>query len=125
MLPDGQFVYEPIYSEKLKRERIELLREKGLNFRFVVIGDPLDKPSVEFFQKAIDSAQQDLKLERFDYSKAVVVGDSIKGDIETPKDKLHFGLSVQFIKGQEKLVEYDNNYISTGNLSSLIEWLEK
>lgn len=125
MLHDGQFIYEPEYSEQLKRHRIELLREKGLNYRFVSIGDPEDKPSVEFFQKGIDLAKEDLKLTEFDFSKAVMIGDSIKGDLETPKEALHFGLVVLFKKGQANLIEHEENYISTGNLTTIINWLEK
>jgi len=125
MLPDGQFIYVPEYSEELKRHRIELLREKGLNFRLVTIGDPEDKPSVEFFQKGIGLAKQDLKLTEFDFSKAVMIGDSIKGDLETPKDKFHFGLVVLFKKGQASLIKHEESYISTGNLTTIINWLEK
>ncbi len=40
MQPDGQFIYDPAYSEALKRERIELLREKGLQLTLSQLAIP-------------------------------------------------------------------------------------
>ena len=31
MQPNGQFIYDPEYSKKLKAERIEILKERGLD----------------------------------------------------------------------------------------------
>ncbi len=49
MQSNSQFIYDPVYSELLKRQRIELLRARGLKFKTVSIGDPEDKPHPDFF----------------------------------------------------------------------------
>lgn len=120
MQTDGQFIYDPGYSESLKRERIELLRNRGLDFRLVSIGDPEDKPNREFFEKGISMAQANLGHE-LNLNECVMVGDSYGGDLETPHKVLGFGLVVLFVKGQEVLKEEGERFISTGDLRDLIE----
>lgn len=112
---DGQFVYDPAYSEGLKRERIELLREKGLSFHGVSIGDPEDKPHRVFFDKGIRMAEADLK-KPIDLSQAIMFGDSYAMDLETPKNVLGFGLVVQFVKGMSGAEVIDDHFIKAGNI---------
>ena len=51
------FEYNPQYSENFKRERMEALEQKGLFFNKVSIGDPEDKPHLDFFEKGIGRLQ--------------------------------------------------------------------
>jgi FMN phosphatase YigB (HAD superfamily) len=121
---NGMFVYDPAYSEGLKRERIELLREKGLFFRGVSIGDPEDKPHKDFFEKGIKMAEADLK-QPIDLSQAIMLGDSYAADLEMPKTILRFGLVVQFVKGMGERVEVvDEHFIKTGSLLDTIKFIQ-
>ncbi|MBI5614451.1 hypothetical protein HY947_05985 [Candidatus Gottesmanbacteria bacterium] len=119
---NGMFLYDPVYSEGLKRERIELLREKGLSFRGVSIGDPEDKPHKDFFLKGIRMAEADLNTS-IDLSHAIMLGDSYTADLETPKNVLGFGLVVQFVKGLKAVEVVDGHFIRTGNLLESVQFL--
>lgn len=119
----GQFRYNPAYSEALKRERIELLRERGLRFTAVTIGDPEDKPDVAFFAKAIRTAETELD-HPIDSSKAIMLGDSYKADIQTPKEKLGFGLVVLRENHREECVVEDEQQLTTGNLTDATQYLD-
>jgi len=114
---DGRFVYNPKYSEKLKRQRMQILTEKGLKFRQIIVGDPEDKPSIQFFEKGLKVAEEDLE-NIIDRSKCLIVGDSYKGDIEVPIRELGFGLGVIFSKGS-KFKKEEDNLISVGRLTDI------
>ena len=118
MQPDGQFVYDPAYSEALKRQRMELLRERGLRFNAVSIGDPEDKPHPDFFAKAIRLAEADLGI-TFEPSHAIMLGDSFGGDLQTPKDKLGFGLVVLREKGRKEVRHDDDHQVTLGDLNEV------
>lgn len=120
---DGQFNYDPQYSEKLKRERIDLLREKGIMFNALSIGDPEDKPHLDFFQKGIRIAEQNLGSS-INTSYAIMVGDSFGGDLQTPKEKMGFGLVVLFQKDKLATSIIDEHQISTGKLSEIVNFLK-
>ena len=79
----------------MKRERIELLRKKGIQFHGVSIGDPEDKPHKDFFQKGIMLARKELGY-HLDLSNAIMAGDSYTADLEVPKNMFGFGLVVLF-----------------------------
>lgn len=118
---DGQFDYSPEYSEGLKRERIDLLREKGVEFNLVSIGDPEDKPHLDFFQKGLMKAELDYGF-KINLENAIMLGDSYAGDLETPKEKMGFGLVVLMQK--EKQTELiDAHQVNTGDLSEIAEML--
>jgi len=121
---NGQFQYFPSYSKKLKKKRILLLKKKGIYFDEVFIGDPEDKPSWEFFQKAIKMAERDLG-KGFDFSQAIMVGDSFTGDLQIPKEKLKFGLVVLFKKELSGLKVIDRQQINTGNLLEILNFLKE
>ena len=74
MQDDGTFVYDPRISEALKRERLEMLRHNGLQFNAISIGDPEDKPSIPFFEKAVSLAERDLGPVAA--QNAIMLGDS-------------------------------------------------
>lgn len=121
--PNGQFNYDPLYSESFKRERIALLRQRGINFNLVSIGDPEDKPHKDFFDKAIHMAEKDLG-ERINLSNAIMIGDSFAADLQTPKEQLGFGLVILFQDGMENTEIVDKHQCNTGNLANVITLLE-
>ncbi len=119
---DGQFDYEPVYSEGLKRERIELLRDKGIDFNGLSIGDPEDKPHLDFFQKCVGIAESDISS-AIDLENAIMLGDSFAGDLQTPKEKMGFGLVVLFQKGRKSTEVTGPHQITTGNLLDVANYL--
>jgi len=116
--PNGQFEYVPRESEDFKRQRVQLLRSKGIDFNLVSIGDPEDKPHLDFFQKVIKIAEADLG-HALDLSNAIMMGDSFPADLQTPKEQLGFGLVVVFHEGMEATEIVDKNHIKTGNLHEI------
>ncbi len=120
---EGQFDYDPEYSEVLKRQRIELLREKGVSFNALSIGDPEDKPHLDFFEKGIKIAEQDLG-KAVDTKNAIMVGDSFGGDLQMPKEQLGFGLVVLFQKARVNTEINDEHQITTGNLLDVINFIK-
>lgn len=122
MQTDGQFVYDPAYSEALKRQRMELLREKGLKYRAISIGDPEDKPHPDFFLKALKLASTELG-ESVDVSKAVMLGDSFGGDLQTPKEQLNFGLVILREKDRSQTQVDDKHQVTLGNLEEVQQFL--
>lgn len=118
---NGQFEYNPEYSENFKRERMQLLREKGIEFNTVSIGDPEDKPHKDFFQKGIKSAEQDLGFS-IDLSNAIIMGDSYVADLQTPKE-MGFGLVVLVQQESNKTEVIDKHQIVTNTLAEVSQYL--
>lgn len=118
MQKDGQFIYNPTYSEALKRQRMELLRQKGLRFNAVSIGDPEDKPHLDFFVKALKVAESDLGS-TIDPIQAIMLGDSFGGDLQTPKEQLGFGLVALREKDRTEIQINDTRQVTLGNLDDL------
>lgn len=119
---NGTFFYDPEYSERLKRERIELLREKGIDFNLVSTGDPQDKPHIDFFQKAIKLATDDMD-EPIDFKNTIMVGDSYAGDLKVPLEHFGFGLGVLFNKNDKSTRTASSNQLNTGNLLTVKDYL--
>jgi len=122
MQPDGKFIYDPAYSEALKRERIEMLREKGIDFNVLSIGDPEDKPHKDFFEKAIKKASEDYGTP-INLSNSIMVGDSFSGDLQTPKEQMGFGLVVLVDRTKSHLEVIDDHQINTDNLMQVTNFL--
>jgi len=123
MQADGEFIYDPVYSEALKRERIELLREKGIDFNILSIGDPEDKPHLDFFEKAIKKATEDYGSP-IELANSIMAGDSFGGDLQTPKEKMGFGLVVLVDRTKPHLEVVDEQQINTDNLMNVVDFLE-
>ncbi|MFH0979840.1 MAG: HAD family hydrolase [Candidatus Roizmanbacteria bacterium] len=119
----GLFEYDSRYSEEFKKKRMETLKQKGLFFNKVSIGDPEDKPHLDFFEKGIRIAEKDLGY-KINTKNIIMFGDSYAGDLQTPKEKLGFGLVVLFKKDQGQTIEESERYISTGNISSVTDYLK-
>lgn len=120
--PNGQFKYIPRYSEDFKRERIQLLKEKGMDFNVISIGDPEDKPFLDFFEKAVKLAEANLNMS-INLSNAIMMGDSYGADLQTPKEKMGFGLTVLYRHGKENTEVVDGHQINTGNLFEVAKFL--
>lgn len=118
MKEDGQFIYDPIYSEGLKRERIELLRDKGVDFSVLSIGDPEDKPNLDFFEKGIRKIETEIG-KKVDVTNAIMVGNSFSGDLKTPKEKMEFGMVVLIDRTHPHLTIVDEHQINTNDLSHI------
>ncbi len=120
---NNQFLYEPSYSEALKRKRIELLRDKGIEFNLLSIGDPEDKPHRVFFEKGIAGAAKDLGAP-LDLKNAIMVGDSFPSDLRTPKEQLGFGLVVLINRSGPPLQFVDKHQVNTNDLSEVSKLLK-
>lgn len=122
MQDDGTFIYDPNYSEQLKSERLEKLKEKGIAYTAYRIGDPEDKPHLEFFEKIINAAKDDFG--DIDYNNCVMLGDSYSGDLETPRKKIGFGLVVHIDHDHGQVEEVDEGFVVAGNLQQFLDWFE-
>ena len=109
-------------QKHLKKNRIELLREKGIIFNALSIGDPEDKPNLNFFQKGLKIAEQELGCP-INTEHAIMIGDSFEGDLQVPKERMGFGLVVLFQKDKIKLKIIDDHQIITGNLMEVTRLL--
>lgn len=118
----GLFEYDPVYSEKFKAKRINQLKNKGLFFNKFSIGDPEDKPHLDFFEKAMKIAEDDLGYE-IDRSNSLMFGDSYAADLQVPREKMGFGLVVLIKKNQKRSIEEGMGYISTGDISLTVDYL--
>ncbi len=120
---DGNFTYDPAFSEAFKRERVAYLRQRGLHFNLVSIGDPEDKPHRDFFEKAVRMAESDLG-KKINLSNAIIFGDSFAADLQTPKDHMGFGLVVLYQEGKKDTEIIDEHQITTGNIATITEYLD-
>lgn len=121
MKEDGQFEYIPKYSEALKRKRVTILRNKGIEFNNLSIGDPEDKPHLDFFQKGIKIAEQDLDYP-INLKNAIMVGDSFAGDLQTPKEQMGFGMVILFQKDRNSTEVVDPHQIITNRLNEITDY---
>lgn len=116
---DGEFYYDPFYSEKLKHERIEKMQDRGLLFNEIIIGDPEDKPSREYFQKALNIAESYVE-HRINTQNCIMVGDSYEGDLKIPLKKLNFGLCVLINRENPNSHFIEKNYFECHDLREII-----
>lgn len=71
--------YDPVYSQRYKFERLGLL---PISFVDAVIGDPIDKPHREYFEKLERTIR---KLGNITKDRVLIVGDSERNDLEVPR----------------------------------------
>lgn len=57
---NGQFTYDPKESLEDKNRRMENLKNHGIRYSKAFIGDPIDKPSEDFYDLALSGISQDL-----------------------------------------------------------------
>ncbi|MBI2031255.1 MAG: hypothetical protein HYT08_01435 [Candidatus Levybacteria bacterium] len=113
LFENGVFSYDPIYSEEFKKRRMEELRKEGLYFNDIIVGDPHDKPSRDYFKKGISTINK--VLGRYVGSEdLVVVGNSFEDDLVVPISELGFGMGIlvdETIKGahiEGKIIRIDD-----------------
>jgi len=87
------FLYDPNYSEQSKKKRMEELRKEGLHFDDIIVGDPQDKPSKDFFKKGLSIVRRSLGRD-IGVKDIVVVGNSFEDDLEVPINQLDFSLGI-------------------------------
>lgn len=118
---NGDFVYDPEYSEEAKRNRMMKLKKQGLHFNDIIIGDPDDKPSVNFFKKGIKIVEKNLgrKIRK---EELVMVGNSYEDDLETPIKKLGFKTGILIDEGT-KDIKINGGIITLGNLTKIMDLL--
>lgn len=119
---NNYFHYNPKDSETFKTKRLEALKEKGIIYDKASIGDPEDKPHLDFFMKGLNIAEKYLNY-KINPKNIIMCGDSFKGDLQTPKEQLDFGLVVLYKKDQPETIAEGENFISTGNLHEITKYL--
>lgn len=87
---NGYFRYNDTISGNYKKNRIETLRNKGLSFKGIIVGDPEDKPLPEYFKRALLEIERDLGG-KIDPSHLVITGNSFDDDMEVPITLFKFG----------------------------------
>lgn len=118
---NSHFVYDPKYSEAAKRKRMMVLKTQGIDFTDIVIGDPYDKPSVEFFNNGLKAIEKNLGY-KIKLSDLVMVGNSYEDDLETPITKMKFGLGILVEEGR-KNKKKSGKIIRIGDLTQIIDLL--
>ena len=78
--PRQTFVYDPEDAVRRKRDRLHCLYELGFHPEQISIGDPVGKPSPDFFRTALREFSQFIGRE-IDLGQTVVIGDSLTHDI--------------------------------------------
>jgi len=76
---DLSLIYNPEFSKETKEKRVKLL---PIRYSSLVIGDPIDKPDIEFFriiEKEIE------KFGKFKKNNILFIGDSLKIDVAVPE----------------------------------------
>ncbi len=121
--PTGQFTYNPAESRDDKRRRLDNLRRYGVEYRRAFIGDPIDKPTKEFFRLAFSGIAEDLHRSVGSF-RIVVVGDSFRSDIETPLELLDSSIGILYRHGQTMIDVESERVVSVGDFDGFIEDLD-
>lgn len=114
----GQFEYDPDLSRTFKADRVESLREQGLAYRDVIIGDPVDKPTPDFFEILYRRVEQGLSG-RFNPRHCVVLGDSYRSDLKIPMSQWDAGLGILYRPGQAEAATEQQRVVSVGSWDSV------
>jgi len=119
---NGQFDYDPASSRRFKESRVQSLRAEGLYYREVFVGDPIDKPTREFFQLVYDGVERHLGR-RLNPQHAVVMGDSYTSDLQIPVSEWKVGLGVLYRPGQKDIIVERDRVVSVGNWKAVGNFL--
>jgi len=115
------FFYDPSYSEQSKKKRMEQLRKDGLYFDDIIVGDPEDKPSKDFFLKGISIAHR-ASRRNINPKDMVIVGNSYEDDLDVPINELGFGLGILVDKSISRS-HMSKNIIELNDLRKIINLL--
>lgn len=119
---NGQFDYDPTSSRKFKESRVQSLRAEGLHYREVFVGDPIDKPTPEFFEFVHDGVERYLGR-RLNPPHVIVMGDSYTSDMQIPVSEWQVGLGVLYRPGQKKIIVERDRVVSIGNWKAVENFL--
>lgn len=112
-IKNGYFYYDAFISGNYKKKRIEDLKNKGLSFKKIIVGDPQDKPLPEYYKRAILEIEKDLK-EKVDPVRFVMVGNSFEDDLEIPMLLFKFGTG--FLLDKKSKEKKETNFYRINNL---------
>jgi len=87
----------------------------GVLYRGAFVGDPVDKPSKQFFNQAYSSIERDLAKQRSSFD-IVVLGDSFQSDLRTPIDNGDAALALLYIRDQLDIRVEQDRVVSIGDL---------
>jgi FMN phosphatase YigB (HAD superfamily) len=121
---NGQFDYDPAYSRSDKDVRMEGLRTSGLRYRKAFIGDPVDKPSEEFFENVYTEVEEDLRRP-IEPDHLIILGDSYRADLETPITKTRAALAILYRRGQEEVLVEKERVVSVGDLGVVNDFVRQ
>lgn len=119
---NGHFDYDPESSHRFKEARVEKLRAKGLRYQSVFIGDPIDKPTPEFYKMVYSSVERNLHR-HLDPRNVIVLGDSYRSDLEIPVSDWKVALGILYRPGQEDVIAEQERIVSVGNWKIISELL--
>lgn len=117
-IKNGFFTYDATFSEKYKKKRMNTLKNKGIHFRQIIVGDPYDKPLPNYYRDAMEIIKKDLKQE-IHPKNFVIVGNSLEDDLETPILLLDFGQGFLF-KKYSSTIKISEKIFRIGNLLDIL-----
>ncbi|MDQ0958876.1 FMN phosphatase YigB (HAD superfamily) [Streptomyces sp. B4I13] len=120
---DGRFAYDPRVSRKDKRKRMANLRNHGISYASSFIGDPIDKPSREFYDFVFSGISRDLDTPLQSLS-IVVAGDSYRSDIQTPLEICDSTIGVLCRREQSAVRVEVDRVLSVGDFDMLTRMLD-
>ncbi|MER6561841.1 HAD family hydrolase [Streptomyces sp. NPDC001027] len=120
---NGQFSYDPRVSRRDKRKRMVNLRDHGISYASSFIGDPIDKPSKDFYEFVFSGISRDLDTPLQSLS-IVVVGDSYRSDIQTPLELRDSSVGVLCRREQSAVRVEADRVLSVGDFDMLTRMLD-
>lgn len=122
-IKNGYFRYDEELSKAYKKKRMETLRDKGLQFKGIIVGDPEDKPLPQYYKRAIREIEKDLG-EKINPAKLVITGNSFEDDLEIPILLFKFGHGFLFDKKSKIKKEKGTNIYRINNLFQIKDILK-
>jgi phosphoglycolate phosphatase-like HAD superfamily hydrolase len=119
---NGYFHYNPELSLKFKIRRMERLRAKGLYYREAFVGDPIDKPTPEFFGQVYSGIERALGRQ-VNPESLIVLGDSYESDLAFPVTEWGVKLGILYRRGREGVIMDSEKIISVGTWDVINEVL--
>jgi FMN phosphatase YigB (HAD superfamily) len=120
---NGKWKYDPGYSTDKKMERVVHLQQLGINPASIMIGDPIDKPEILFYEKMLEQASH-ASGQAIQPEHCVVVGDSYAGDVQVPVEQLHFQ-SGYWLRRDGHSARISQNIFSINSLTEIADTIKK
>ncbi|MFD8436597.1 hypothetical protein ACFV2I_16035 [Streptomyces microflavus] len=119
----GEFTYNPRESRSDKRHRMLNLKKHGINYSKAFIGDPIDKPSEEFYNLVFTWISEDLR-QPLKSLFIVVAGDSYRSDIQTPIELLQSSIGILCRRGQPTIKAESDRVLSISDFDILTKTID-